>query len=191
MTRKDLFEAIRPFAPGRQFLPAQVQVIDALADAFGLDREGTPGLKVSRAGLELIKSFEGCRLEAYPDPGTGGDPWTIGWGSTGPGIRKGVVWTQEQADSRFREDVDAFAQGVTSLIGTAPTSQGQFDAMTSLAYNVGLGNFRESTLLRLHKEGDYAGAAAQFSRWNKAAGRVLPGLTRRRAAEAKLYGAEA
>jgi len=136
---------------------------------------------------KLVQQFEGCKLAAYPDPGTGGDPWTIGWGSTGPDIRKGTVWTQEQADARFAEHLDHFGQGVAALVKTAPTTAGQFAALVSFAYNCGLGSLKTSTLLRMHLEGDYAGAVGQFARWNRAGGKVLPGLTRRRAAEAKLY----
>lgn len=136
----------------------------------------------------LIKQFEGCVLKAYPDPGSGNDPWTIGYGATGPGIAKGVVWTQAQADERLADDVDRFGQQVAGLIRGATTTAGQMAAMVSLAFNVGAENLRRSTLLRKHLEGDYAGAQANFAKWNKASGRVLPGLTRRRAAEAKLYG---
>lgn len=150
--------------------------------------------RIGPKGRALIKELEGCakrrpdgRLDAYPDPGSGGDPWTIGWGSTGPGIQRGTIWTQAQADARFDVDVQKFAAKVSDLIGDAPTTPGQFGAMVSFAYNVGTGNLASSTLLRMHKAGDYAGAAAQFARWNKAAGRVMPGLTRRRAAEAALY----
>jgi GH24 family phage-related lysozyme (muramidase) len=134
-----------------------------------------------------VQQFEGCKLTAYPDPGSGDDPWTIGWGSTGPGITKGTVWTQEQADKRFAEHLAEFGRGVAKLVGDAPTTQAEFDALTSFAYNLGLENLRTSTLLKLHKVGDHAGAADQFARWNKAAGRVMAGLTRRRAAEAALY----
>ncbi|NIJ18483.1 GH24 family phage-related lysozyme (muramidase) [Sphingomonas naasensis] len=150
--------------------------------------------RIGPKGRALIQQFEGCakrradgRLDAYPDPGTGGDPWTIGWGSTGPDIRRGTVWTQAQADERFEADVHRFAAKVDALLGDDPTKPGQFDAMVSLAYNIGLGNFASSTLLRLHRAGNFEGAAAQFARWNKAAGRVLPGLTKRRAAERALY----
>ena len=143
---------------------------------------------VSKRGLDLIKQFEGCVLKAYPDPATGGDPWTIGFGHTGPEVKKGLVWTQAQANNAIADDVSKFADGVLKLIGAALTTQGQFDAMVSLAYNIGLGNLKGSTLLRLHKAGDYAGAKAQFVRWNKAAGKVMTGLTRRREAEASLYG---
>jgi lysozyme len=144
--------------------------------------------------IKLVQSFEGCEkkqgngtFNAYPDPGTGGDPWTIGWGTTGPDIKPGVNWTQQQCDDRFTQDLTRFAGGVANAIGGAATTQHQFDAMVSFSYNVGIGNLTKSTLLKLHKAGDYAGAANQFALWNKAAGRVLPGLTRRRAAEAALY----
>lgn len=150
--------------------------------------------RIGPRGRALIQQSEGCekrrtdgRLDAYPDPGTGGDPWTIGWGSTGPGIRKGTIWTQAQADERFEADVQAFAARVDALLGNDPTTPGQFSAMVSLAYNIGLGNFAGSTLLKLHRAEDFVGAASQFARWNKAAGKVLPGLSRRRAAEADLY----
>ncbi len=155
---------------------------EAVARALGMKTA-----LVSARGEALVKEFEGCRLEAYPDPGSGGDPWTIGYGATGEGIRKGVTWTREQCDERLREDLNRFAVGVEKALAGAVTSQNEFDAMVSLAFNVGLGNFQSSTLLRKHRAGDREGAAAEFARWNRAAGRVLAGLTRRRAAEAKLY----
>ena len=151
-------------------------------------------MNIGPDGIKLIQSFEGCAkkrpdgsYDAYPDPASGGDPWTIGWGSTGPDITPGTVWTQQQCDDRFAAHVADFAQKVAAAIGGAATTQHQFDAMVSLAYNIGMGNFSSSTLLRKHKAGDYAGAKAQFAVWNKAAGRVMDGLTRRRAAEAALY----
>lgn len=135
--------------------------------------------------VEFIKSFEACRLTAYmPTPY---DVPTIGWGSTGPDVKLGMKWTQAQADERFARDLAAFAGGVTGRLMGAATTQAQFDAMVSLAYNIGLGGFASSTLLRKHRAGDYDGAAAQFVRWNKQAGKVLNGLTRRREAEALLY----
>lgn len=148
-------------------------------------------MKVDAAGERLIKSFEGCKLAAYPDPATGGDPWTIGYGATGPDIKKGLVWTQAQADARFTHDVGKFAAKVVALLGSAPTTQGQFNALVSLAYNIGTGNLASSTLLRLHKAKDYEGAANQFGKWNRANGQVMTGLTRRRAAEAKMYRGQA
>jgi GH24 family phage-related lysozyme (muramidase) len=149
----------------------------------------------SSSCIALVQQFEGCAKKqadgtfaAYPDPGTGADPWTIGWGSTGLDIKPGLVWTQQQCDDRLEQDITGFAIRVAGAIGAAPTSQHQFDAMVSFAYNIGVANLAGSTLLKLHKAGDFAGAQQQFGRWNKAAGKVLPGLTRRRAAEAALYG---
>jgi lysozyme len=151
-------------------------------------------MQPSEACTKLIQEFEGCARKqpdgsfmAYPDPGTGGDPWTIGWGSTGPDIKQGLVWTRQQCDDRFTEHLALFAEKVSALLGSTPTTQQQFDAMVSFAYNVGVGNLAASTLLKKHEAGDDTGAAAEFARWNKAAGKVLPGLTRRRAAEAALY----
>jgi lysozyme len=142
---------------------------------------------VGPKGIALIKQYEGCRLKAYPDPASGGDPWTIGYGSTGPGIEKGVEWTQAQCEARLAQDAPAFSHQVLALIGNVPTTQEQLDALTSFAYNEGLGNLKKSTLLKLHKAGDYAGAAKQFAVWNKADGKVMAGLITRRAAEARLY----
>lgn len=152
-------------------------------------------LTIGAAGIALIKQFEGCarkrtdgRYDAYPDPATGAAPWTIGWGTTGTDVRKGTIWTQAQCDQRFATDAAHFASQVASLIGLVPTTQNQFDAMVCLAYNIGLANLKTSTLLSLHKNGDYLAAKSQFARWNKANGQVMAGLTNRRAAEAALYG---
>lgn len=145
--------------------------------------------------ISLIQQFEGCAKKqsdgtyaAYPDPGTGADPWTIGWGTTGSDVKKGLVWTQAQCDTRFTSDVNKFGVQVANTIGSAATTQNQYDAMTSFAYNVGIGNLSSSTLLKKHKAGDYPGAQAEFAKWNKAGGKVMAGLTNRRAAEAALYG---
>ena len=145
----------------------------------------------SKACADLVKGFEGRVLKAYADPATGGDPWTIGVGHTGPEVKPGVVWTQEQADSALLADLARFARGVWNAIGEKETTQNRFDALVSFSFNVGLGNLLSSTLLRKHVAGDYAGAADQFARWNKAAGREMKGLTRRRAAEAALYRGQA
>ncbi|WP_338444927.1 lysozyme [Pelagerythrobacter marensis] len=155
---------------------------------------------VGPAGIALIKRFEGCErlrkdglVEAYPDPasslartGAGsGAPWTIGWGATGPGIGPGTVWTQEECDARLVRDVGRHAAEVAAAIGDAPTTQGQFDALVSFHYNTGA--IARATLTRKHVAGDHDGAAREFARWNRAGGRVLTGLVRRRAAEARLY----
>ena len=181
--RKEIFDAIKAARGGTGFAQAEVARVDDLLDSLGVPAEGA----VPSSALSLIKQFEGCELTAYPDPGSGGDPWTIGWGSTGPGIKKGVTWTQAQADARLEGDVRYFADGVRGLLASVRTTDRQLGAMVSLAYNAGLANFASSTLLRKHKAGDYAGAAAEFLRWNKAAGRALPGLTRRREAEQRVY----
>ena len=136
--------------------------------------------------VALIKRFEGCKLTAYPDPASGGDPWTIGWGATGEGIHKGVVWTQEQADNRLLVDAQRFMRGVQKLCRATPT-EGELAALTSFAYNVGLSNLGKSTLLRLYNEGREHEAAAQFPRWNKAQGAVMKGLTKRREAERAVF----
>lgn len=141
----------------------------------------------SRACESFIKGYEKCRLTAYmPTPD---DVPTIGWGSTGPDIKLGMKWTQEQADKRFSCDLADFAKDVDAAIGSIPTTQGQFDAMVSLAYNIGKRGFRGSTVLRKHILGDHDGAMAAFAMWNKQAGKVLNGLTRRRAGEAAIYRA--
>ena len=143
--------------------------------------------EVSEAGVRLVQEFEGCRLDAYRCPA--GIP-TIGYGATGPDIRMGMVWTQEQADARLVEDLARFADGVERLV-EVDLSDNQFAAIVSFAFNVGLGALRDSTLLRKLNAGDYLGAADQLPRWNKGGGRVLPGLTRRRAAERDLFLSDA
>lgn len=139
-------------------------------------------MNISDKGLALIKQFEGLRLTAYKCPA--GIP-TIGYGSTGPDVNMGMTITEEDAEDLLRKDVGRFERGVTALVGD--TTQGRFDALCSFAFNVGLGALQSSTLLKKHKAGQYDAAALQFSRWNKAGGRVLAGLTKRRAAEAELY----
>ena len=155
-------------------------------------------LRIGAAGIALIKKFEGCArlrkdgmIEAYPDPGTGAAPWTIGWGATGRDgfgggmIGPGTRWTQAQCDARLTQDLERFAAEVAAAIGAAPTIQNQFDALVSFHYNTGA--IARATLTRRHIAGDHAGAAREFARWNRAGGRVMKGLVRRRAAEAELY----
>lgn len=141
-------------------------------------------MQISKAGLDLIKQFEGLYLKAYRCPA--GVP-TIGYGHTA-GVAMGQTITQQQADDYLRRDVRQFERAVERLV-KVPLTQGQFDALVSFAFNLGEGALAQSTLLRLLNAGDYAGAAAQFDRWNKAGGRVLPGLVRRRAAERALFEA--
>lgn len=195
-----LFKAIRTIKGGG-LTQAEVDMINR---AIGVEVAAvvTSGFKTGAAGIALIHSFESCKLTAYRDPGSrNGLPITIGWGSTtdenGHPITLGTVWTQERADARFRADLAQREVAVNMLIaGGAPTTQNQFDALMSFAYNVGLDidddniaeGLGDSTLLRKHRAGDYTGAQNAFAAWNKNDGKVLNGLVRRRAAEAALYG---
>jgi len=188
--RTAIFESIRAARTDKTFDMDEVAAIDTMLDKLGVPRvEG--GNDWLPFALSLIKQFEGCKLTAYPDPGTGGKPFTIGWGSTTDGqgnpIAPGTKWTQPQADQRLASHVAEFARGVDKLLAGAATKPHQKGALVSLAYNIGLGNLESSTLIKKHAAGDYAGAAAEFVRWNKAAGKVMAGLTRRRAAEAEMY----
>jgi lysozyme len=143
--------------------------------------------RVSPAGRELIKRHEGLRLEAYPDPASGGDPWTIGYGHT-HGVKKGDRITAEQADAFLAYDLAWVEEAIAESV-RVPISQDQFDALASLIFNIGAGAFRNSTLLRRLNAGDHIGAAGQFERWVRAAGKVMPGLVKRRAEEAALFRA--
>lgn len=125
----------------------------------------------------------GCR--AYPDPGTGGVPWTIGWGTAG--VEENTVWTREQADSALLAEAVKKAGSVLVLSpGLQDEPDRRFAAIISFAYNCGLGNYRVSTLKRRVNAKDWDEAAQEIVKWNKANGRVMAGLTRRRQAEAML-----
>lgn len=139
-------------------------------------------MKTSQAGIEAIKRREGVRLTAYPDPATGGAPWTIGAGHTGPDVYPGLKISMEESDALLARDLDKFERGVERLV-TVPMLQAQFDALVSFSFNVGLGNLGTSTLLRKLNAKDYRGAADQFLRWDKAAGKRMNGLAARRADE--------
>ena len=143
-------------------------------------------MKLSTRGMNFYKSHEGLELAVYPDPATGGAPYTAGYGHTGSDVTPGMKVTQEMADAWSDIAVANFESVVSPLV-TAPTTQGQFDAMVSLAYNIGLGNFGKSTLLKKHNARCYACAADQFRVWNRANGKVMNGLTKRRAAEREVY----
>ncbi|WP_406850154.1 lysozyme [Chromobacterium phragmitis] len=140
-------------------------------------------MKTNASGIRLIKQFEGLRLAAYQDMV---GVWTIGYGHTGPDVKAGLTITQQQADQLLAADLQKFEAGV-SLAVTVSLNANQFSALVSFSYNLGLGNLRSSTLLRLLNQGDFAGAAAQFPRWNRAGGQVVAGLTRRRLAEQALF----
>ena len=147
-------------------------------------------MQVSDAGIELIKSFEGFRANAYPDPKSGGDPWTVGYGTTkfpsGRPVKKGDYVTPAQAEMYLREDVKKFANSVDALV-TVPLKQCQYDALVSFVYNLGATNFRTSTLLKKLNAKDYKGAADEFLRWVSPGSSVEAGLRRRRTAERDLF----
>lgn len=186
----DFFEALRRMKARRQnAVPAAYETKPRTEAASASTLYGDA---IGAEGLALIKRFEGCahrrsdgRFEAYPDPGTGGDPWTIGWGATGKGIAPGTVWTQAECDARLKRDLIRYARDVKHALGDAPTSQNQFDALVSFHYNTGA--IARATLTKLHKKGDFKAAEAEFGKWVNAGGKRLKGLVRRREAEAALY----
>ena len=144
-------------------------------------------MQTSDKGIALIKQFEGCKLTAYQDSV---GVWTIGYGWTQPvdgkPIRAGMTIKQETADRVLKTGLVSYESDVSRLVKVGLT-QGQFDALVSFAYNLGARALSTSTLLRKLNAGDYAGAADEFLRWNKAGGKVLNGLTRRREAERALF----
>lgn len=132
--------------------------------------------------ITLIKRFEGCRLKAYRDVV---GVWTIGWGRT-TNVKKGDTCTQEQADKWLDEEVAVFAKCVDNYVLT-PISSKQRDALISFAYNVGCAALARSTLVKKINSGDFAGAANEFLKWDKAGGKKISGLSKRREAERELF----
>ena len=139
-------------------------------------------MKTSLEGINLIKHFEGCELEAYKCPA---GVWTIGYGHI-KGVQEGDVITEQQADDMLVEELEEYENYIHNLVN-CPLNQNQFDALVSWVYNLGSSNLQASTLLKVLNAGDYAGVPAQMLRWNKAGGKVLEGLTRRRLAESLLF----
>lgn len=144
-------------------------------------------MQTSDKGIALIKQFEGCKLTAYQDSV---GVWTIGYGWTQPvdgkPIHAGTTIKQETAERLLKTGLVSYESDVSRLVKVGVT-QGQFDALVSFTYNLGSRSLSTSTLLRKLNAGDYAGAADEFLRWNKAGGKVLNGLTRRREAERDLF----
>ena len=139
----------------------------------------------SKDGMALTKDFEQCRLTPYLD---GGGVWTNGWGNTHH-VRPESTITQERADADLLANVQDAVDAVNDHV-TVPLTQAQFDALVDFVFNVGVGAFKKSTLLRLLNTGDYQGAHDQFDRWNMDNGKVIKGLQRRRDAEQKLWSTE-
>lgn len=143
-------------------------------------------MKLNEAGINLIKEFEGCSLTAYPDPGSGGDPWTIGHGHTGKDVMPTTVWTQDQCDQTLVRDLHRVSDEVNWMVKDI-LNDNQFSALVSFAYNLGSENLRRSTLLKLINAGKVTEAAEEFTKWDMASGHVMQGLLTRRLAEQKLY----
>jgi lysozyme len=141
-------------------------------------------VKLGQKGAALIKSREQLRLRAYkPTPE---DKWTIGWGHTGPEVVEGLTWVLSQAEDAFQRDTAWAAAAVMRHVDVA-LSQNQFDALVAFVFNVGEPRFASSTLLRVLNAGKPAEAAEHFAEWNHQDGKVLPGLTVRRAQERDLF----
>lgn len=139
-------------------------------------------MQTSKNGIEFIKQAEGVRLKAYDD---GVGVWTIGVGHT-KGVKQGDTATMEQVDAWLSKDLKEAENAVNNEV-KVPLQQSQFDALVSFVFNVGSGAFRGSTLLATLNRGDYIGAANEFLRWDKAGGKTLAGLTKRRKGEYNMF----
>lgn len=139
-------------------------------------------MKTSAKGLALIKQFEGWRSKAYRDPV---GVITIGWGFT-KDVQEGDTMTKAQGDARLVSELAEYEAGVLAATGGNCT-QSQFDALVCFAWNIGIAGMKKSSVIKAHNRGDYQSAARAFGLWNRAGGKVWPGLTRRRAAESALY----
>jgi lysozyme len=149
-------------------------------------------MDISQRGIDFIVGFEGKktllpdgRYKSYLDTLAKPPVWTV-WAGLTKGVGRDTCWTEAQCESQFAKELAIYEDAVEKNV-TVPLNQNQFDALTSFVYNCGPGALRGSTLLKLLNQGNYQGAAAQFARWNKAGGKVWPGLVRRRAAEASLF----
>lgn len=140
-------------------------------------------LTYSKDGLHLTEQFEGCRLSAYQDQV---GVWTIGFGHTGPDVHSGLTCTLEQAEAWLQQDIQWAASAVRRYV-SIPLTQGEFDALVDFTFNLGVGSLEHSTLLKLVNQKDLAYAAEQFDKWDRAGGKVVAGLLRRRLAEKKEF----
>ncbi len=147
-------------------------------------------MQVSAEGLNLIKRFEGLRTTSYRCPA---GVWTIGYGHTSmagpPAVTSGMAISEVEASAILQRDVETFAREVEACLGVR-LNDSQFSALVSFAYNVGIGNFKKSSVLAAINAGDFAAVPRRLQLWVKAAGRRLPGLVKRRAAEAELFAKE-
>lgn len=190
---KAIFDYLRKISGGK-LTQKQVNATDKLlniataqdlADMIGVAIDSEKSISI--VGINLITSFEDLKLKAYDD---GVGVWTIGYGTTvypnGVVVKKGDSCTLEQAKSFFQHDLRRFETTVNGIV-TVSLSQNQFNALVSLAYNIGINAFKNSTLVNYLNAGNYKAAADQFLVWNKGGGKVLKGLVRRRAAERDLF----
>lgn len=188
---KHIFDFLRKISGGK-LTQKQVDAADKLIatayddlnDVLGI---ATDEMHVSPSGIDLICNFEGLRLKAYDD---GVGVWTIGFGTTkypnGIRVKKGDTCTLDQAKAYMQNDLKSFEQTVNNTV-KVPLNQNQFDALVSLAYNIGSTAFKNSTLVRQLNEGNYKAAANQFNVWVNAGGKRMQGLVNRRAAERTLF----
>ena len=139
----------------------------------------------SENAYRIIEDFEGYSDKAYPDPGTLGFPYTIGFGHT-TAVGPSDTCTREQAEAWLHEDVANAANAVNDYV-TVPLTQNQFDALVSFTYNLGAHNLNRSTLLTKLNKGDIEGAADEFLKWDMAGGHVMAGLDKRRHRERELF----
>ena len=133
--------------------------------------------------IALIKLFEGCFLKAYLCPAR---VWTCGWGSTGPDVREGVEWTQEQADDRMEKDAIAFYVAALRASPTLHLNEKIHGAVSDFCYNLGTGRYKSSTFKKRIDEGDYESAIHELQKWTRGGGKILPGLVKRRMKEGDL-----
>ena len=189
---KQIFDFLRKISGGsltQKQVDAANQVIATATDSTVADMLGIAidQMTVSLFGVDLICGFEGKRLVAYDD---GVGVWTIGFGTTiypnGIKVKKGDTCTEAQAKSYMAHDLKKFEQAVNGAV-TIPLNQNQFDALVSLAYNIGTGAFNKSTLVKKLNAGDIRGAADQFDVWVNAGGKRMQGLVNRRAKEKEVF----
>lgn len=188
---KHIFEFLRKISGGK-LTQKQVDAADKLIatayddlnDMLGI---ATDEMHISPSGIDLIRNFESLRLNAYDD---GVGVWTIGFGTTkypnGTRVKKGDTCTLDQAKAYMQNDLKAFEQTVSSAV-KVPINQNQFDALVSLAYNIGPTAFKNSTLVKRLNEGNYKAAANQFDVWVNAGGKRMQGLVNRRTTEKALF----
>lgn len=176
---KVIFDEFRVIAGGR-LSQHQVSKINGLIDELKT-------MKTSQAGIDFISNFEGLELKAYLCPAK---VWTIGFGTTvypnGSKVKSGDVCTRDQAIQFKQHDLNRFEKSVIDAV-KVPINQNQFDALVSLAYNIGSSAFANSTLVKKLNAGDYVGASNQFDVWNKGGGKILKGLVNRRAKEKSVF----